>query len=1072
MIPEESDNDLPVTAHGDGNEVDTIPYIPGDSEDEQFDTAINDTSDNLMIVIGKPLTTTFVSSNVCVPTKKVGCLQVTNQLREFLNHFPLESKEKAFEQIYEILQVLNAQQYIHCMSPDNEYVSLIMYAITIGIDLCNFLALWAVLSILLDMQSNTLQYVKSLQQVLNNYYDKYPTDVMSRLEQQASDIMTAMYNSINNNNSDNVSGDIDRVSGAVDNDYDANDYDKDEYVMPYDKDEYAMPYDKDEYVMPYDKDEYVMPYDKDGNEMPHDSDNENTIDDHDNDQMPTKYANDYETVSDKVKHDENMKRYEPNDVGKKDVVIYNKVDSIQTKEKSPIETRDIDDDFMGEYDEMHKSMENKQIYDYYEAGRHIQSAMEGDTPIKTSQNRQCIDNVRDYDREHDRILNSVRHRLYLGPNMLREAQQNTTVESAAALSIQEKFKGKYDENICNKNGQYRNELYKRAENIVPQLDGTYNVSDDSDTDLHSYLDLTSSNIIAHRMQGQKQRHEIDIRAHTNRHLALKEGMKPNAKIKMQRKKVPDDEDIDINKIVQGDRPKEDRNVADTTAKQYKEKEAKRLALEKIKRIQVQNDSKNTEANRHMIEKAKLEALIEKHRPHTPKTPDKVNKLGAGENAIEKGQEGTSKGKPPYKKATKDIQIKKSRKKETEATNAGKGKVDTLLGDPVANTVPGIEKAKEKGHKDKIGIDDIGVFEFIFKGLPEPPELEGIDEDRLKELQNAVQEQLHKRDKERERNITKRVQEFEKTFDFINSHLLKGVVTMAELTKSDSRQPMGKIKPTDKMFMMPSLFDSTKPAMSKQHYKRVNLYINFQTKSGHLTDPVKEGIDLFEHTLDKTALVWFQTNKSKFKDLTMLKTMFLQRYNPWGKMKREQLQSWNILSFNPKTMDVDEHIDLINTLGDMVDQKEEAKKEKSIETMPTMIQTHLITCKDWYTVKDTTKSLEHIIMKCDPPTPAMPTMATGATVPGLYSHIAHLVDKEEGDIPQPFQGAKPKQDRGRGKPKGKPQNQRQNPPKIQEVDQTYNYESPNNYYHNTSSQSRGRTPYNGQSGNRQFRGFVP
>ena len=54
----------------------------------------------------------------------------------------------------------------------------------------------------------------------------------------------------------------------------------------------------------------------------------------------------------------------------------------------------------------------------------------------------------------------------------------------------------------------------------------------------------------------------------------------------------------------------------------------------------------------------------------------------------------------------------------------------------------------------MGIDGIGIFEFIFKGLPEPPELEGIDEDRLRDLQNAVQEQLHKRDEERERNITK------------------------------------------------------------------------------------------------------------------------------------------------------------------------------------------------------------------------------------------------------------------------------------------------------------------------------
>ena len=389
---------------------------------------------------------------------------------------------------------------------------------------------------------------------------------------------------------------------------------------------------------------------------------------------------------------------------------------------------------------------------------------------------------------------------------------------------------------------------------------------------------------------------------------------------------------------------------------------------------------------------------------------------------------------------------------------------------MANTATGTKKAKEKGQKDKIGIDDIEIFGFIFYGPPELPELEGVDKDRLRELQNAVQEQLFQRDEERERNITKRVQEFKKTFDFVNSHLLKGVATMAELTKTDNRQPMGKIKPTDEMVMMPSLFDGTKPATSKQHYE-IYLYINFQTKSGHLTDPVGEAIDLFEHTLDKTALVWFQTNRSKFKDLTMLKTMFLQRYNPWGKTKREQLQLWNILSFNPKNTDVDEHIDLINTLGDMVDQMEEAKMEKFIETMPTMIQTHLITCKDWAAVKDTAKSLKHIILKCDPPTPAMPMMATGATVLGLYSHIAHSVDKEEGEIPQPFKGAKPKQTRGRGKPKGKPQEQRQNPPKAQEADETYTYENPNNYYHNAPSQSQGCRPFNSQGGNQPFRGFT-
>ena len=260
----------------------------------------------------------------------------------------------------------NPQQHIHCMSPDSEYVSLIMYAITIEIDLCNFLAIWAVLSILLDTQSNTLQYVKSLQQVMNNYYNKHPTDVMSRLEHQARNIMKAMYNSINNDIFDSVSGDTDRVSGVADNDYDVNDYDKDEHVIP---------------------------YDKDTEDVPHDSDNENTPDGNDNDQMPTKYVNGYETVLDKVKCDENMKNDEPNDVGKKDMVLDKRDNGIPAKDKRPIETSDIDNDFMREYDEMHKSMEYKKTYDYYEAQRHIQSAMEGDTPVKTSQNRQCIDNV-------------------------------------------------------------------------------------------------------------------------------------------------------------------------------------------------------------------------------------------------------------------------------------------------------------------------------------------------------------------------------------------------------------------------------------------------------------------------------------------------------------------------------------------------------------------------------------------------------------------------------------------------------------------------------------------------------
>ena len=170
-IPEENDENPLMTEQEDVNEVDTIAYTP----DEPFNTAIDDTSKDPTIVMGKLVTTAFVSADIRIPTEKVGCLQVTSQLKEFLNHFPPESKEKALEQIYKILQVLDAylidnpQQHIYCMSPDSKYVLLIMYATKIEIDLCNFPAIWAVLSILLDTQSNELQHVKNLQQVVDDY---------------------------------------------------------------------------------------------------------------------------------------------------------------------------------------------------------------------------------------------------------------------------------------------------------------------------------------------------------------------------------------------------------------------------------------------------------------------------------------------------------------------------------------------------------------------------------------------------------------------------------------------------------------------------------------------------------------------------------------------------------------------------------------------------------------------------------------------------------------------------------------------------------------------------------------
>ena len=78
------------------------------------------------------------------------------------------------------------------------------YATKLEIDLCKFLAIWVVLSILLDTKSNDLQYVQNLQQVVDNYYDKHTTEAMTQLEQQASEILEVMYDSVTKQNFDGI----------------------------------------------------------------------------------------------------------------------------------------------------------------------------------------------------------------------------------------------------------------------------------------------------------------------------------------------------------------------------------------------------------------------------------------------------------------------------------------------------------------------------------------------------------------------------------------------------------------------------------------------------------------------------------------------------------------------------------------------------------------------------------------------------------------------------------------------------------------------------------------------------
>ena len=309
--------------------------------------------------------------------------------------------------------VNNPKQHQHCMLPDSEYITLIMYATTLEIDLCNFLAIWAVLSILLDTMSSDLQYVQCLQQVFN---DTHTQDAMTKLEQQAIKIQDIMYDSMTKHNFDRVPGTVNRVSGAVDRD----------------------------------------------------------LDKVDTNNIKLTYDNDSDINTGSTKHDHNTKGT-PKDTDIKDNVQNDRHDNRVTHVKWSTETNEIDNQYLRDYDNMCRQIEDKQNKEYYKAQRQKHSTIMGDTPVKTVHNRQHIDNISRYDSELQRISKSVHHKLDLAPNSLLGAQQYTTVEAAAAIKAQDKFMKVQDKEdtpnvlISNNNGQNKREICRRAEYTIPQL---------------------------------------------------------------------------------------------------------------------------------------------------------------------------------------------------------------------------------------------------------------------------------------------------------------------------------------------------------------------------------------------------------------------------------------------------------------------------------------------------------------------------------------------------------------------------------------------------------------------------
>ena len=85
---------------------------------------------------------------------------------------------------------------------------------------------------------------------------------------------------------------------------------------------------------------------------------DNNSDKIDMDNIQMSYDNDNDNATGQMKGEQNMTN-DLKDVDTNDMVPYERNDKEMTKVKWSIETNDVDNDFLREYDKMHKTMEDR-----------------------------------------------------------------------------------------------------------------------------------------------------------------------------------------------------------------------------------------------------------------------------------------------------------------------------------------------------------------------------------------------------------------------------------------------------------------------------------------------------------------------------------------------------------------------------------------------------------------------------------------------------------------------------------------------------------------------------------------
>ena len=106
----------------------------------------------------------------------------------------------------------------------------------------------------------------------------------------------------------------------------------------------------------------------------------------------------------------------------------------------------------------------------------------------------------------------------------------------------------------------------------------------------------------------------------------------------------------------------------------------------------------------------------------------------------------------------------------------------------------------------VGSDELGFYTFFLEGQGNLPDLLGIEDDQLLAIQNDLHERLKARDEARERAISKKLHEIEQKHEYANAQYLKHFAQVSELLEPTAKDPPARVKPADKMLMLPPLFD--------------------------------------------------------------------------------------------------------------------------------------------------------------------------------------------------------------------------------------------------------------------------